>query len=390
MQLPALNLAAKASGLLKRKRSYAPRLLCVQIETGQKKWYRLAIGERVEPIEDEEFIPDGPYFSVTNDDYRVEAPQRMTNGQATSLVARTLDTMDRVLVVNRSDRGAVYGTTLMRMSGEAEDALPVPLVMAVDAKLREAGQRAPLIAVVVFEKMGLAIFFAYNESGVLRHQVALSTENAEGSAYAFANTCGLPDTTPTILFRKDDILAIQEALPAFPTGGGLGSISLSKVLPVASRVAVIVALGTGGWAWSQYHAIQDIRGQIDEQHALEASANGRITNAVTQNPVGFAQALSADWKKALEEAAALWVAGGKSDSQIEYRTSTHIVTMPFKYGRGDSLAAIADDNAVYASLDKKPPQGCRRTSIEFTGNLYEVKSKYSCMGSLSNIARFGF
>ncbi|MCX7103624.1 MAG: hypothetical protein NTX38_19595 [Methylobacter sp.] len=105
-----------ASFFNKKSGAEVPKLLCVQIESGQKVWYRLngAAGP-IEHITTDDFIPDSPYLSLINDDFRRKAAESLSNKDATSLVSRSIETMDSVVVINRSKQGWVYGTTKTRL-----------------------------------------------------------------------------------------------------------------------------------------------------------------------------------------------------------------------------------------------------------------------------------
>lgn len=386
-----------ASFLNKKSGAEVPKLLCVQIESGQKVWYRLngAVGP-IEHITTDDFIPDSPYLSLINDDFRRKAAESLSNKNATSLVSRSIETMDSVVVINRSKQGWVYGTTKTRLDDEDITAPPIPLMIAVDALIANKGIAGPAIVGIVFEKDGLSLLFAldndklkYDDSKP-KHQISISNENIEGSAIAFASMMNLPEDVPLYLFQKDELLSAPKAFTTYPMDGGLRATFVGKVLPSVAMLSVVGAAGLWGWVAWQQGQIDSVQSQISIEQAAEDTANKKIAAIIESNPIGIVKSISLDISKAFTEAESLWILGSKFESDLSTTNRIHTVSLNYRDNRTKSLGDINDQDKFEMALTRVAPEGCRLTGIIFAGNMNEIKSKYACTNSPSPLARFGF
>lgn len=402
MKLPdtQVNLAKRAGNDRRKKSRFAssklPAYLCVQIESGQKLWFefdhKADTIKQIAQDEDNEFVPDKPYFSITTEDHRIETPKTLKNQKAQSELARAQDSMDGVVIINESSRlGAVYGTTKSRIAGENIEGMPSPFVFLVDKYLKTHGKTdRPLLISVVIEQGGLAIFFAYTSTGNVLHQVALSMPDAYQGATSFSSRIGLDANAELLSLTKEDLFKGVSQVPVYPKGGGLANLNLNKILPVASRLAALGALGLGGYAFYLDHQIASLNEQIITQQQMLSQATQSISKHFYENPVGISSALSVDWVKAFAEVEALWVEESIAESNIDQQAVSHVISLNIKPGKPRTLSGLIKKELIAETLEKTLPAGCQRTAVEFGGNLNEIKSKYSCMGRVDSINRFGF
>ena len=381
----------------KKSRAEVPKLLCVQIESGHKVWYRLnGVDEPIEHIAEDDFIPDAPYLSLINDDFRRKAIESLSNKAATSLVSRSIETMDSVVVINHSKKGWVYGTTKTRLDDESVTAAPIPLMMAVDALIANKGIVGPAIVGVVFEKDGLSLLFALddgklkNEESKSRYQISISNENIEGSAVAFASMMNLPEDVSLYLFEKEELLLAPKSFTAYPMDGGLDALFVGKVLPGMAALSVVTAAGLWGWVTLQQNQIDSIQAQISIEQLAEEAANKQIAAIIEGNPVGVVKSISLDISKAFLEAETLWISDSKFESELSTTNRVHTVTLNYRNNRTKTLDDINSQDKFELALTRTAPEGCRLTGITFAGNMNEIKSKYACTSSPGPLARFGF
>lgn len=386
------------SNFFKKKSGAAiPRFLCVQIESGHKVWYQInGIDGVIEHITAENFSPNSPYLSLINDDYRRKATESLSNSAATSLVARSVETMDKIVVINQSKQGWVYGTTASRLDNEDPLASPIPLMTVVDALIAQQNIAGPAVIGVIFEKDGLSLLFAVedakqkHEDTKTRYQISINNENLESSAISFASMMNLPEDVPMHFFSKDQLFKSTRAFPSYPIGSGLSTSSIGKYLPILAAVSVVGAAGLWGYVYFQQAQIENVNDQISIEHAKEASANKDIASVIEDNPTGFIKTVSLDINKAFAEAEALWIAGSKFESELSTATRVHTVSLNYRNNRTKTLNDINDQEKFETALTRLAPEGCRLTGITFAGNMNEIKSKYACTNSPNTLARFGF
>ncbi len=386
-----------ASFFNKKSGGEIPKLLCVQIESGQKVWYRLnGLDGAIEQIAADNFIPESAYFSLTNDDYRRKATESLSNKAATSLVSRTIETMDSVVVINRSKHGFVYGTTKTRLADESVSAPPIPLMIALDALIGNKGIAGPAIIGIVFEKDGLSLLFALDDSkhkiedNKTKYQISISNENIEGSAIAFASMMNLPEEAPLYLFTKRDLLAASKHFAPYPMDGGFEALVVSKVLPGITAISVLASCGLWGWVYWQQNELESVQAQILEEQAAEDAANRQIAAIIENNPIGITKSISLDFTKGLSEAEAFYIPNSKVESDLSITSRIHTVALSYRNNRTKTLNDINNREKFDLALTRVAPEGCRLTGITFMGNMNEIKSKYACTNNPAPLARFGF
>lgn len=369
-----------------------PNLICLQIETGAKIWYLLSHRSgAIEEITDEAYVPDAPYLSLTTDDLRFETTVKLNRSNAKSLIERNFDTLGTAaLVINNSAKGVVYGTTATRMAGETAEALPSPMIMLADDYLRRLNKTSPVMLGIVFKENTLAILLAYTSTGKVQFQVALSSDNLQATAYAFSAHCGLTDDVEIIYATKEDVFNGVRTVPPYPLGGGLAALNLNKILPAISRLSVAGAIGLGCWGYYLNVQLTEVDSQIISEKAKDSESQSKNAELFKNNPTAIAQMLSADWKKGFDDVGSLYVDGSVAESFIDTQSVTHTIITAFKTGNRKGLVDLVSDNLITETLNKATPDGCRRVSVEFSGGLNEVKSKYSCVGAHNNLSRFGF
>jgi len=329
-----------------------------------------------------EDIPSGAWvFSATAEDMRMDHPkQRVSAARLERLAGQESGEGGRMRIIKMPKPASIWFTRATRLKGF--DFSVFPLAATLEGMLLRSGAKKPALVGVPFgadtAAPELILFFAFSETDQVQVLPALMPESIEEATVSAMHDARLPEQASVIMLTQADLWTACAKAKPYPTQEAFFGLDPKVAAFGFAGLSFVAMAGTGGFWGYQVYAYSSLQKEFDATVAARDETKRRVIQRIESNPDGVAVTMRQDWKRALDEAIALWREEGKIETEFGQRQATHSLVFQVRKSGADEHKWLPQEKILDLMRSNVLPEGCQLKQILVTGNANEIRAQYLC------------